>query len=173
MFVYAVWLCRHINYCMHRVNLLRHHGVRPILVFDGGHLPMKTEQENKRARYSHFSLTLMHVWYCFMGIGHFSRQAFLHPGHFILTMNTSFWQWIPHFHIIYYTSHHITWPWSSLSINLTNKHFGSITSPSFTFYPMPWGCPGVLVTKLYNLSESTWLDYKWMDLFKVCSKSKI
>ncbi|KAF8107807.1 hypothetical protein N665_0116s0014 [Sinapis alba] len=41
---------RHIQYCMHRVNLLRHHGVKPVLVFDGGPLPMKLEQENKRAR---------------------------------------------------------------------------------------------------------------------------
>ncbi|EEF40158.1 exonuclease, putative [Ricinus communis] len=40
----------HIQYCMHRVNLLRHYGVKPILVFDGGLLPMKSEQENKRAR---------------------------------------------------------------------------------------------------------------------------
>ncbi|KAK7846075.1 exonuclease 1 [Quercus suber] len=39
---------RHIEYCMHRVNLLRHNGVKPILVFDGGLLPMKGEQENKR-----------------------------------------------------------------------------------------------------------------------------
>ncbi|KAK1368860.1 Exonuclease 1 [Heracleum sosnowskyi] len=41
---------KHIGYCMHRVNMLRHHGIKPILVFDGGHLPMKSEQENKRAR---------------------------------------------------------------------------------------------------------------------------
>ncbi|KZV21597.1 exonuclease 1-like [Dorcoceras hygrometricum] len=41
---------RHIDYCMHRVNMLRHYGVKPILVFDGGHLPMKSEQEIKRAR---------------------------------------------------------------------------------------------------------------------------
>eukprot|EP01018_Ginkgo_biloba_P029376 Gb_08129 [translate_table: standard] len=41
---------RHIDYCMHRVNLLRHHGVKPILIFDGGILPMKAEQEAKRAR---------------------------------------------------------------------------------------------------------------------------
>ncbi|KAJ4849968.1 hypothetical protein Tsubulata_004862 [Turnera subulata] len=41
---------RHIEYCMHRVNLLRHYGVKPVLVFDGGLLPMKMEQENKRAR---------------------------------------------------------------------------------------------------------------------------
>ncbi|XP_019250467.1 PREDICTED: exonuclease 1 isoform X2 [Nicotiana attenuata] len=41
---------KHIDYCMHRVNLLRHYGVKPILVFDGGPLPMKNDQENKRAR---------------------------------------------------------------------------------------------------------------------------
>ncbi|XP_077222595.1 5'-3' exonuclease family protein [Tasmannia lanceolata] len=41
---------RHIDYCMHRVNLLRHYGVKPILVFDGGLLPMKSDQENKRSR---------------------------------------------------------------------------------------------------------------------------
>ncbi|KAI3982669.1 hypothetical protein MKX01_031543 [Papaver californicum] len=41
---------RHIAYCMHRVNLLRHYGVKPILVFHGGHLPMKCEEEAKRSR---------------------------------------------------------------------------------------------------------------------------
>lgn len=39
---------------MHKVNLLRHYGLKPILVFDGGLLPMKGEQENKRARYCMF-----------------------------------------------------------------------------------------------------------------------
>lgn len=41
---------RHIEYCMHRVNLMRHNGLKPVLVFDGGLLPMKIEQENKRQR---------------------------------------------------------------------------------------------------------------------------
>ncbi|CAI9087891.1 OLC1v1022081C2 [Oldenlandia corymbosa var. corymbosa] len=41
---------KHIQYCMHRVNMLRHYGIKPILVFDGGLLPMKSDQENKRAR---------------------------------------------------------------------------------------------------------------------------
>ncbi|PSS29025.1 Exonuclease [Actinidia chinensis var. chinensis] len=41
---------KHIDYCMNRVNLLQHYGIRPILVFDGGPLPMKSEQESKRAR---------------------------------------------------------------------------------------------------------------------------
>lgn len=46
----SVLVFRHINYCMHRVNMLRHFGVKPVLVFDGGPLPMKTDQEVKRAR---------------------------------------------------------------------------------------------------------------------------
>ncbi|KAL0352915.1 UNVERIFIED_CONTAM: Exonuclease 1 [Sesamum angustifolium] len=41
---------KHIDYCMHRVNMLRHYGIKPILVFDGGPLPMKSDQEIKRAR---------------------------------------------------------------------------------------------------------------------------
>nr|GMD11583.1 exonuclease 1 [Ipomoea batatas] len=48
---------KHISYCMHRVNLLRHYCVKPILVFDGGFLPMKGEQENKRARIRKESLS--------------------------------------------------------------------------------------------------------------------
>ena len=43
---------RFIDYCMRRVDLLRQHGVKPLLVFDGGRLPMKENQENKRARYA-------------------------------------------------------------------------------------------------------------------------
>lgn len=41
---------RYIDYCIHRINLLRQHGVVPVLVFDGGVLPMKAEEEVKRAR---------------------------------------------------------------------------------------------------------------------------
>lgn len=39
-----------VDYCMQKVNLLRQHGVKPLLIFDGGLLPMKEEQEIKRAR---------------------------------------------------------------------------------------------------------------------------
>lgn len=56
---------RHIDYCMHRINLLRHYGVKPVLVFDGGLLPMKNEQEIKRARYAKHQLTCINdVWLC-------------------------------------------------------------------------------------------------------------
>jgi methylmalonyl-CoA mutase cobalamin-binding subunit len=52
------WLRRYIEYCMHRVNMLRHYGVQPVLVFDGGSLPMKSDQEIKRARYD------VYCWEC-------------------------------------------------------------------------------------------------------------
>ena len=41
---------RHVNYCMQRVNLLRDNGVKPVIVFDGGRLPMKQEEESTRQR---------------------------------------------------------------------------------------------------------------------------
>ena len=31
--------------------MLRHYGVQPLLVFDGSDLPMKSDEEIKRARY--------------------------------------------------------------------------------------------------------------------------
>ena len=37
---------------MHRVRLLRHHGIAPFLVFDGGPLPSKLHTEVKRASYA-------------------------------------------------------------------------------------------------------------------------
>ena len=39
---------RHVFYCMKYVNMLVSHGVRPILVFDGCHLPSKEEVEKQR-----------------------------------------------------------------------------------------------------------------------------
>ncbi|KAL5220510.1 hypothetical protein ABZP36_025223 [Zizania latifolia] len=51
---------RHIEYCMHRVDMLRHHGVKPVLVFDGGLLPMKSDQETKRARYENLERAREH-----------------------------------------------------------------------------------------------------------------
>ena len=42
---------------MHRVRLLRHHGIQPYLVFDGGPLPAKqgTESERKQRREENLS----------------------------------------------------------------------------------------------------------------------
>lgn len=43
---------RYIEYFMHRINLLRHYKITPVVVFDGGNIPCKatTEQERHRKR---------------------------------------------------------------------------------------------------------------------------
>ncbi|KAI3682171.1 hypothetical protein L2E82_50105 [Cichorium intybus] len=43
---------QYLNYCMHRINLLRHHNISPVLVFDGCNIPCKslTEQERHSKR---------------------------------------------------------------------------------------------------------------------------
>lgn len=41
---------RFVAYCMKRVELLQRAGVTPIIIFDGGRLPMKAEEEAARAR---------------------------------------------------------------------------------------------------------------------------
>ena len=41
-------LCRYVVYCMQRVALLRSCGVIPVIVFDGGKLPMKQGEESAR-----------------------------------------------------------------------------------------------------------------------------
>lgn len=45
---YFVHLFRHIMYCMKYVNMLLQNNIKPILVFDGRHLPAKAETEAKR-----------------------------------------------------------------------------------------------------------------------------
>ncbi|KAI0300135.1 PIN domain-like protein [Multifurca ochricompacta] len=43
---------KYVHYAMQRVRLLRHYGIHPYIVFDGGHLPAKlvTEEDRKRRR---------------------------------------------------------------------------------------------------------------------------
>lgn len=43
---------RYVDYCMHRVRLLRYHKIQPFIVFDGGPLPAKqgTEKEREKKR---------------------------------------------------------------------------------------------------------------------------
>ncbi|KAI9593067.1 putative exonuclease [Syncephalis fuscata] len=40
---------KYVDYCMHRVRLLKHFGVTPLLVFDGAPLPAKAVTEQERA----------------------------------------------------------------------------------------------------------------------------
>lgn len=42
--------CRFVDYAMYRVRFLRHHGIEPFLVFDGGPLPAKKGTEVSRAK---------------------------------------------------------------------------------------------------------------------------
>ncbi|GMP32969.1 hypothetical protein CsSME_00006494 [Camellia sinensis var. sinensis] len=41
---------QYLNYFMHRINLLRHHKIIPVVVFDGGNIPCKATTENERHR---------------------------------------------------------------------------------------------------------------------------
>jgi len=41
---------KYVDFCMHRVRLLRHHKVEPYVVFDGGPLPAKLGTENEREK---------------------------------------------------------------------------------------------------------------------------
>lgn len=41
---------RHVHYCMGRVDLLVSSGIKPLIVFDGGRLPNKAEEERARLR---------------------------------------------------------------------------------------------------------------------------
>lgn len=41
---------RHVHYCMARIDLLTGAGVTPLVVFDGGRLPNKADEERSRKR---------------------------------------------------------------------------------------------------------------------------
>ncbi|XP_009600117.1 exonuclease 1-like isoform X2 [Nicotiana tabacum] len=41
---------QYLNYFMHRINLLRHYKITPVVVFDGGNLPCKSGTEDERHR---------------------------------------------------------------------------------------------------------------------------
>uniref|UniRef100_A0ACD5WZ01 Uncharacterized protein n=1 Tax=Avena sativa TaxID=4498 RepID=A0ACD5WZ01_AVESA len=49
---------RYISYFMHHVNLLRHHRVVPVVVFDGGSMPCKSATDEDRHRKRELSLVL-------------------------------------------------------------------------------------------------------------------
>ncbi|KAJ4713497.1 exonuclease 1 [Melia azedarach] len=41
---------RYLDYFMHRINLLRHYNITPVVVFDGGSIPCKATTESERHR---------------------------------------------------------------------------------------------------------------------------
>ncbi|BDA46978.1 probable exonuclease 1 at N-terminal half [Coccomyxa sp. Obi] len=46
----GIYTDRFVGYCMSRIHILQHAGVIPIIVFDGGKLPMKSAEEDSRGR---------------------------------------------------------------------------------------------------------------------------
>lgn len=48
--LYARLTVRFVDYAMHRIRLLRHYGITPFMVFDGGPLPAKKGTEESRAK---------------------------------------------------------------------------------------------------------------------------
>lgn len=42
---------QYLSYFMHRINLLRHYKITPVVVFDGGNLPCKAATEDERHRH--------------------------------------------------------------------------------------------------------------------------
>ncbi|XP_034216747.1 exonuclease 1 [Prunus dulcis] len=51
---------KYIDYFMHRINLLRHHKITPVVVFDGGNVPCKaaTAEERHRRRKTNHDLAM-------------------------------------------------------------------------------------------------------------------
>ncbi|CAA7397628.1 unnamed protein product [Spirodela intermedia] len=49
---------RYLRYFMHHINLLRHHDIKPVVVFDGGDIPSKSSTEDARSRKRHENLAL-------------------------------------------------------------------------------------------------------------------
>lgn len=42
---------QYLNYFMHRINLVRHYNITPVVVFDGGNIPRKAATEDERHRH--------------------------------------------------------------------------------------------------------------------------
>lgn len=50
--------CRYVTYFMHYVNMLKFHGIDPIIVFDGAKLPSKRHTEEDRHSYAFASFSV-------------------------------------------------------------------------------------------------------------------
>lgn len=42
---------KYIDYFMHRIHMLRHHKITPVVVFDGGNVPCKAATGDERHRH--------------------------------------------------------------------------------------------------------------------------
>eukprot|EP00877_Chromochloris_zofingiensis_P012929 jgi/Chrzof1/7890/Cz02g40050.t1 len=46
----GVWTDKFVHFFLTRIDMLRSHGVEPIIIFDGGRLPIKAQEEDSRRR---------------------------------------------------------------------------------------------------------------------------
>lgn len=44
---------QYLKYCMHRIKMLRHYKITPVVVFDGGSLPCKAATQDERNKYGY------------------------------------------------------------------------------------------------------------------------
>ncbi|KZV46516.1 exonuclease 1 [Dorcoceras hygrometricum] len=51
-----------LKYFMHRLNMLRHYNITPVVVFDGGNIPIKAATEDERHRHVVYSCFLSYSW---------------------------------------------------------------------------------------------------------------
>lgn len=56
---------RYIDYFMHRINLLRHYNITPVVVFDGGNIPCKAATEQERHRHDNPNLFFFFLKKCY------------------------------------------------------------------------------------------------------------
>ncbi|KAI3454840.1 hypothetical protein Pfo_011503 [Paulownia fortunei] len=47
-----------LNYFMHRINMLRHYKITPVVVFDGGNIPFKATTEDERHRHANRDMAM-------------------------------------------------------------------------------------------------------------------
>ncbi|XP_078177241.1 5'-3' exonuclease family protein [Carex rostrata] len=60
---------RYLNYFMHYINLMRHYSVTPIVVFDGGNLPCKSDTEAERHKRREANLAIAKEKLCEGDVG--------------------------------------------------------------------------------------------------------
>uniref|UniRef100_A0A7S0BSH1 XPG N-terminal domain-containing protein n=1 Tax=Rhodosorus marinus TaxID=101924 RepID=A0A7S0BSH1_9RHOD len=62
----------YVSYFSHRLRMLLHYGIVPVVVFDGDRLPMKSNEESERKRFVHW--TSCSLWFPPGSFSHLLRQ---------------------------------------------------------------------------------------------------
>lgn len=48
--IFTFGIVRYITYCLEKVKMMKHWGVKPVLVFDGCEIPLKRGENQKRRK---------------------------------------------------------------------------------------------------------------------------